>query len=334
MQAADDRYRIMVRQFQRVGRLMMQGRDRDLEDLGLTSIQADALLFFDRYPHSQINGLRDHLNVSHQAACGLVDRMKTKGPWNEEVDSFYGMLPDGTAIIEMAASAGLPQVGDRKDPSRTTTYGVGELILAAARSGAKRLVIGLGGSTTNDAGCGAAAACGVRFLDKDGRSFVPVGGTLGDIASIDLSGMDGKVKDMPITAMCDIDNPFYGPTGAAAIFGPQKGADEAMVADLDGKMKHLASVIEEQIGVDLQEIPGSGAAGGMGGGMKAFNDRFNYYADSAMHIELKYQMAILMPFIILFFILSVFVVNRILHKTGLDLRLSGKTEKGTSFRNS
>ena len=204
------------------------------------------------------------------ALGGEKVRMKTKGPWNEEVDSFYGMLPDGTAVIEMAASAGLPQVGDRKDPSRTTTYGVGELILAAARSGAKRLVIGLGGSATNDAGCGAAAACGVRFLDKDGRSFVPVGGTLGDIASIDLSGMDGKVKDMPITAMCDIDNPFYGSTGAAAIFGPQKGADEAMVADLDGKMKHLASVIEEQIGVDLQEIPGSGAAGGMGGGMKAF----------------------------------------------------------------
>ena len=204
------------------------------------------------------------------ALGGEKVRMKTKGPWNEEVDSFYGMLPDGTAVIEMAASAGLPQVGDRKDPSRTTTYGVGELILAAARSGAKRLVIGLGGSATNDAGCGAAAACGVRFLDKDGRSFVPVGGTLGDIASIDLSGMDGKVKDMPITAMCDIDNPFYGPTGAAAIFGPQKGADEAMVADLDGKMKHLASVIGEQIGVDLQEIPGSGAAGGMGGGMKAF----------------------------------------------------------------
>ena len=204
------------------------------------------------------------------ALGGEKVRMKTKGPWNEEVDSFYGMLPDGTAVIEMAASAGLPQVGDRKDPSRTTTYGVGELILAAARSGAKRLVIGLGGSATNDAGCGAAAACGVRFLDKDGRSFVPVGGTLGDIASIDLSGMDGKVKDMPITAMCDIDNPFYGPTGAAAIFGPQKGADEAMVADLDGKMKHLASVIEEQIGIDLQEIPGSGAAGGMGGGMKAF----------------------------------------------------------------
>ena len=129
------------------------------------------------------------------ALGGEKVRMRTKGPWNEEVDSFYGMLPDGTAVIEMAASAGLPQVGDRKDPSRTTTYGVGELILAAARNGAKRLVIGLGGSATNDAGCGAAAACGVRFLDKDGRSFVPVGDTLGDIASIDLSGMDGKVKE-------------------------------------------------------------------------------------------------------------------------------------------
>lgn len=196
--------------------------------------------------------------------------VRTRGPWNEEVESFYGMLPDGTAVIEMAASAGLPQVGDRKDPSKTTTYGVGELILAAARNGAKRLVIGLGGSATNDAGCGAAAACGALFKDENGNSFVPVGGTLDKIASIDLSKMDDAVKALPITAMCDIDNPFYGPTGAAAVFGPQKGADEAMVKDLDGKMAHLASVIESQLGIDLQSIPGSGAAGGMGGGMKSF----------------------------------------------------------------
>ena len=204
------------------------------------------------------------------ALGGEKIHVRTKGPWNEEIESFYGILPDGPAVIEMAASAGLPQVGDRKDPSKTTTYGVGELILDAARRGVRKLVIGLGGSATNDAGCGAAAACGVSFFDKDGKKFTPVGGTLDEIDSIDLSTLDENVKKMTIIAMCDIDNPFYGPTGAAAIFGPQKGADEKMVELLDGKMKHLASIIESQLGIVLQEIPGSGAAGGMGGGMKAF----------------------------------------------------------------
>ena len=204
------------------------------------------------------------------ALGGEKIKVKTKGPWGETVDSFYGLLPDGTAVIEMAASAGLPQVGDRKDPSKTTTYGVGELILAAAKSGAKKFVIGLGGSATNDAGCGAAAACGISFFDKEGKTFTPVGETLDQIVRIDVTTMDESVKKLPITAMCDIDNPFYGPTGAAAIFGPQKGADEAMVESLDGKMKSLAAVVEKDLGIGLQSIPGSGAAGGMGGGMKAF----------------------------------------------------------------
>ena len=170
----------------------------------------------------------------------------------------------------MAASAGLPQVGDRKDPSKTTTYGVGELILDAARRGVRKLVIGLGGSATNDAGCGAAAACGVSFFDKDGKKFTPVGGTLDEIDSIDLSTLDENVKKMTIIAMCDIDNPFYGDNGAAAIFGPQKGADPEMVQTLDSKMRKLAGLIEKTLGINLQSIPGSGAAGGMGGGMKAF----------------------------------------------------------------
>ena len=204
------------------------------------------------------------------ALGGEKIHVRTKGPWNEEIESFYGMLPDKTAVIEMAAAAGLPQVGDRKDPSKTTTYGVGELILKAACDGAKRLVIGLGGSATNDAGCGAAAACGVTFLDGDGKSFIPVGETLDRIHHIDVTTMDERVKALPITAMCDIDNPFYGHNGAAAIYGPQKGADSAMVEMLDKKMIHLSSVIEKELGIKLQDIPGSGAAGGMGGGMKAF----------------------------------------------------------------
>ena len=196
--------------------------------------------------------------------------LRTKGPWNEEIESFYGILPDGTAIIEMAASAGLPLVGDRKDPSQTTTYGVGELILDAAKRGAKRLVIGLGGSATNDAGCGAAAACGVRFLGSDGKPFIPVGGTLDRICHIDLSTMDESIKAIPITTMCDIDNPFYGSTGAAVVYGPQKGADSEMIEMLDSKMRHLDSIISKELGIELQKIPGSGAAGGMGGGMQAF----------------------------------------------------------------
>ena len=205
-----------------------------------------------------------------RAAGGEKIRLRTRGPWNEERDSFFGMLSDRTAVIEMAASAGLPLAEGRKDPSKTSTYGVGELILAAATTGAEKIVIGLGGSATNDAGCGAAAACGVTFADKDGNSFIPVGETLDRICHIDVSTMHEKVNSIPITAICDIDNPFYGPDGAAAVFGPQKGADSKMVTMLDKKMKHLAAVIEKELGIKVQEIAGSGAAGGMGGGMKAF----------------------------------------------------------------
>lgn len=193
-----------------------------------------------------------------------------QGPWGDVVESFYGLMPDGTAVIEMAAAAGLPLAGNRLDPSRTTTHGVGELVVHAARNGSRRIVVGLGGSATNDGGCGAAAACGVRFLDSDGRSFIPVGGTLERIAHIEMSGLDPCVRDSEIIAMCDIDNPFHGPSGAACVFSPQKGADDAMVKRLDAGLVHLASIVRAELGVDLQSIPGSGAAGGMGGGMCAF----------------------------------------------------------------
>ena len=193
-----------------------------------------------------------------------------QGPWCDDVESFYGILPDGTAVIEMAAAAGLPLAGNRLDPSRTTTYGVGELVVHAARNGSRRIVVGLGGSATNDGGCGAAAACGVRFLDSDGRSFIPVGGTLERITHIDMSTLDPCVRDAEVIAMCDIDNPFHGPSGAACVFSPQKGADDTMVKRLDAGLVHLASIVRAELGVDLQSILGSGAAGGMGGGMCAF----------------------------------------------------------------
>ena len=189
------------------------------------------------------------------------------GPYMEEMTGFYGLLPDGTAVVEMAAAAGLPLVGNRLSPDRTTTYGVGELMAAAADRGAKRIILGLGGSATNDGGCGAAAALGVRFLDKDGNAFVPTGGTLDRIAQIDSAGQ----RPLPeITVMCDIDNPLCGPAGASAVFGPQKGADAAMVSRLDANLHHFAQIAARDLGVEVENLPGAGAAGGMGGGAVAF----------------------------------------------------------------
>lgn len=206
-----------------------------------------------------------------EAVGGRRVEVQVTGPWFEPCTAHYGLLRDGgTAVLEMAAAAGLPMVGERRDPSRTTTYGLGELLLHAVRSGARRIILGLGGSATNDGGCGAAAAAGVRFLDRDGRAFVPVGGTLRDIAGIDMSGLDPRLRGIELTAMCDIDNPLFGKSGAAYVFGPQKGADEAMVRELDEGLRHLADVILRDTGADVSLLPGSGAAGGMGAGMAAF----------------------------------------------------------------
>lgn len=173
------------------------------------------------------------------------------------------------AIIEMAAAAGLPQVGALRCPGTATTYGVGELIAHAAHSGCKRILLGLGGSATNDGGCGCAAALGVRFYDADGQSFVPVGDTLGRIARIDTAKADELLQSVEITVMCDVTNPLYGPTGAAYVFAPQKGADAEKVKSLDAGLRHFGDVIRSQLGIDVSRMPGAGAAGGMGAGCVA-----------------------------------------------------------------
>ncbi|MCI8688691.1 MAG: glycerate kinase [Oscillibacter sp.] len=194
-----------------------------------------------------------------------------KNPYFEDMTAFYGLIENGqTAIVEMAACAGLPLVEDRKNPLKTTTYGVGQLILAAASRGVKKIIVGLGGSATNDGGCGAAAAAGIRFFNAAGESFIPTGGTTGDIISIDFSGRDAALDGVEIVTMCDIDNPMYGPTGAAHVFGPQKGADPEMVQLLDSGIRNLCEVIRRDGGPDLRETPGGGAAGAMGAGMIAF----------------------------------------------------------------
>ena len=193
------------------------------------------------------------------------------GPDFRKVRGFYGMLSDGyTAVVEMAAAAGLPLMNGRLCAEGATTYGVGELILAAVRDGARRIILGLGGSATNDGGCGCAAALGVRFLDGTGAEYIPVGGTLDRLCHIDLSRLSPLLAGVEIVAMCDVDNPLCGPNGASAVFGPQKGADADMVARLDRNLRHLSEVIRQDLGMKAAEIPGSGAAGGMGCGVTAF----------------------------------------------------------------
>lgn len=192
------------------------------------------------------------------------------GPDGRPITGFYGRLPDGTAVVEMAAAAGLPLMEGHLSPEGATTYGVGELLRAAVRDGSRRVILGLGGSATNDGGCGCAAALGIRFLDQAGNAYVPTGETLDRLARIDASGLDPAVRAAEITVMCDIDNPLCGPTGASAVFGPQKGAGPDLVARLDRNLRHLAEVIWRDLGTEIVNLPGSGAAGGMGGGMVAF----------------------------------------------------------------
>ncbi len=228
------------------------------------------------YPDAQVkqipvaDGGEGSVDAFLQALGGEKRFLTVQGPFGKPMEGFYGVVKEGTAIIEMAACSGLPLVGEDLSPDRTTTYGVGELILAAAKSGCKEIIVGLGGSATNDGGCGAAAACGVLFKDDELNEFIPTGGTLHRVASIDRSSLDKALEGVSITTMCDIDNPFYGPKGAAHIFGPQKGADPEMVKILNANLESLAKVIKRDCDLDVQAIPGSGAAGGMGGGMAAF----------------------------------------------------------------
>ena len=202
---------------------------------------------------------------------GIRRSVIVKDPFFTDMEAYYGIIDNGkTAVIEMAACAGLPLVGDNKDVRNTTTYGVGQLIAAALENGSQKIIMGLGGSATNDAGAGAAAALGVRFTDDKGGEFIPVGGTLSDICHIDVSGMHPGLKTVEFITMCDIDNPLYGPEGAAYIFGPQKGATPEVVIELDNGLKSIAEVIKTDLHQDISGLKGAGAAGGMGGGMAAF----------------------------------------------------------------
>lgn len=207
------------------------------------------------------------------ALGGETRTVRVQGPYGDEVRARYALLPGRhTAVIEMSACAGLPlaQAAGRLEPGRATTYGVGQMILDALQIGCREILLGLGGSCTNDGGAGCAAALGVRFLDKAGRSFVPVGDTLANIAHIDLLGRAPVLAGAKLRALCDVRNPLCGKNGAAAVFGPQKGASPQDVARLDAGLAHLAAVAEAELGVPVAALPGAGAAGGMGAGAVAF----------------------------------------------------------------
>lgn len=206
------------------------------------------------------------------ATKGEIIKKKVTGPLGYEIDSYFGILGNTkTAVIEMAAAAGLNLVPeDKRNPLNTTTYGVGELIKAAIDYGCNKIILGLGGSATNDGGIGMAEALGVKFYDKNGKKLNPIGKSLMEINYIDKSNMDTRLNNIEIVAACDVNNPLYGFEGAAYVYAPQKGATQEIVEFLDKGLKNYADQIKRQFSIDISNIPGSGAAGGLGGGLIAF----------------------------------------------------------------
>jgi glycerate 2-kinase len=208
------------------------------------------------------------------ATSGRIVKKIVIGPLGESVEAHYGFFGDGrTAVIEMAEASGLPLVPkSKRDPLKTTTFGTGELILDAIESGATDIIIGIGGSSTNDCGSGMAQALGVRYLDKDGNelSGYACGGMLDQIAKIDVSGLDSRLRNIRFQVACDVDNPLCGERGASNVFGPQKGATPDMVKTLDSNLGHFADLIQSTLGIDVKQLPGAGAAGGLGAGLVAF----------------------------------------------------------------
>ncbi|NIY47648.1 glycerate 2-kinase [Cedecea colo] len=194
------------------------------------------------------------------------------GPLGETVKACWGMSGDGkTAFIEMAEASGLALVPiEKRNPLVTTSRGTGELILRALDSGVRNIIIGIGGSATNDGGAGMMQALGAKLVDAAGKAVSPGGGGLLSLNSIDISGLDKRLESCAINVACDVTNPLTGGNGASRIFGPQKGANEAMIVELDRNLAHFAQVIKKYLRIDVENTPGAGAAGGMGAALMAF----------------------------------------------------------------
>src|SRR5579863_3949682 len=230
------------------------------------------------YPQAEIaivpvaDGGEGTVQALVDATGGKFVHQMVTGPLDEPVTAFYGLLGDGqTAAIEMAACAGLPLVPpERRDPRITTTYGVGELILAALEQGSRHFIIGIGGSATNDGGAGMAQALGASLTTLSGTSIARGGGALSTLERISTETMDTRLQSCVFEVACDVNNPLTGPAGASAVYGPQKGATPAIVVELDDALAHFAAVIERDLGLSVREVPGAGAAGGLGAGLMAF----------------------------------------------------------------
>lgn len=206
------------------------------------------------------------------ATGGRQCEASVTGPLGRRITARYGLSGDGTtAIIEMAAASGLALVPPaRRNPLVTTSYGSGDLIKAALDSGARHLVIGIGGSATNDGGAGMLQALGVQLLDGNGREIGPGGGSLAELVRIDAAGLDPRLVECRIEVACDVTNPLTGPNGASTVYGPQKGATPEMVATLDNNLRRFAACIRAELGIEVETVPGAGAAGGMGAALLAF----------------------------------------------------------------
>ena len=232
------------------------------------------------------------------ATHGEILDLQVTGPLSESVDAFYGLLGDGshTAVIEMAAASGLHHVPEHlRDPKLTSSYGTGELIKAALDHGATKIIIGLGGSATNDGGIGMLSALGVCFLNNDNQNIVANGAGLQHIKSINIDGLDSRLANCEILVACDVDNPLCGHHGASHVFGPQKGATPEDIQLLDDALKHYGDSIKQQFNIDVLNQAGAGAAGGMGAALMAFTNatlkpgidlvleavRLNHYMDNA-----------------------------------------------------
>lgn len=208
------------------------------------------------------------------ATNGKVYSLKVVGPLGNEVEAQYGILGDGEiGVLEMASASGIHLVPvEQRNPLVTTTYGTGQIIKACLDHGIKKLLIGIGGSATNDGGAGVIQALGGKMLDKQGDELGFGGGELGKLNSIDLTNFDSRIKDVVIEVACDVNNPLCGERGASNVFGPQKGATKEMIGILDDNLKHYGDIIKKQLGKDVVDEPGAGAAGGLGAGLMAFLD--------------------------------------------------------------
>ncbi|MGD6818227.1 glycerate kinase [Metabacillus sp. 84] len=206
------------------------------------------------------------------ASSGSLVKKTVTGPLSQPVQAVYGLIDNGrTAVIEMAEASGLHLISPAdRNPFVTTTKGTGELLVDAASRGVDKIILGIGGSATNDGGAGMAEALGYRLVNSEGNPIQPGGGGLRDLYAIESAGFSSAFHNIEVIAACDVDNPLLGDKGASAVFGPQKGADSDMVKQLDHHLQHLSSIIKRDLGKEITDSPGSGAAGGLGAGLMAF----------------------------------------------------------------